>query len=244
MSSDPCPPLEIYLLGLVDFDEVQLLQRRLVYDLGESESVGALVLCEHPPTISIGRSGSRAHIAADDLELRRLGVEVRWVNRGGGTALHLPGQLNAYLSLDLQRAGLDLNGYVEGLHRALIDLLDDFNLRGGTRPGYPGVFVGNARVASIGVAVRRWIAYHGLTINVGPYLEPFRLLDEPGPDGAPLRRTSLEAQRQRPAPMPQVRESLIRNLERTFGLNRHHVFTDHPLIRRKARPHAYAQSLG
>ena len=94
------------------------------------------------------------------------------------------------------------------------------------------------------MAVKRWIAYHGLSLNVGPFLGAFQLLDEPGPDGLPLRRTSLEAQRQRPAPMPKVRESLLRHLEGTFGLTRHHVYTDHPLVRRKARLHAYAQSLG
>ena len=244
MSTALPPPLEIYLLGLVDFDEAQLLQRRLVYDLGEGEAAGALVLCEHPPTISIGRSGSRSHIAADDEELRRQGIDVRWVNRGGGTTLHLPGQLNAYLALDLERAGLDLRAYIDGLHRAVIAMLADFTITGTTVPHVPGVFVNNGRVASIGVAVKRWIAYHGITVNVGPFLEPFQLLDEPGPDGDRLRLTSLEAQRQRPAPMSKVRESLIRHLEATFELSRHHVYTDHPLIRRKARLYAYAQSLG
>ena len=244
MSTDLPPPFEVYLLGLVDFDEAQLLQRRLVYDLGESEVAGALVLCEHPPTISIGRSGSRAHIAADDEELRRLGIAVRWVNRGGGSTLHLPGQLNAYLALDLSRAGLDLKSYLDGLHRALIGMLAEFDLKATTRSSASGVFVANARVASIGVAVKRWVAYHGFSVNVGSFLGPFELLDEPGPEGTRLRSTSMEAQRQRPAPMPKVRESLIRHLESTFGLSRHHVYTDHPMVRRKARLHAYAQSLG
>src|SRR5947199_7250504 len=90
------PPLEVYLLGLVDFDDAQRLQRRLVYDLGERGGA-ALVLCEHPPTISVGRSGSRVHILPDDETLRSLGVSTHWVNRGGGCVLHLPGQLCAYL---------------------------------------------------------------------------------------------------------------------------------------------------
>lgn len=244
MATDLSPPLEVYLLGLVDFDEAQLLQQRLVYDLGESEAAGALVLCEHPPTISIGRSGSRAFIAADDEELKRLGINVRWVNRGGGTSLHLPGQLNAYLALDLSRARLGLRDYLDGLNRAVVALLNEFGLKGVAKPDGGGVFIGNAKVASIGVAVKRWIAYHGVTVNVGPFLEPFQILDEPGPDGGRLRLTSLEAQRQRPAPMPKVRESFIRHLESTFNLSRHHVYTDHPMVRRKARLHAYAQSLG
>lgn len=237
-------PLEVYLLGLVDFEDAQLLQQRLVYDLGEGGSAGALILCEHPPTISVGRGGSRAHIAADDEELRARGIPVRWVNRGGGCVLHLPGQLAAYFAMPLRDRGLDLHQYLDRLHGVLLGLLAEFDLRGTTHPGYPGVFVAGARVATVGVAVKRWTAYHGLTVNVGAYLEPFRLIDEPGPGSVPLRQTSLEAQRQRPAPMHRVREALIDQLGRAFGLTRHHLYTDHPLIRRKARANVYAESLG
>jgi lipoyl(octanoyl) transferase len=245
MPSPPSPPLEVYLLGLVDFEEVQQLQRRLVYDLGEGGGA-SLVLCEHPPTISVGRSGSRVHIALDDDELRAHGIKVYWVNRGGGCVLHLPGQLAAYLALPLAPPALDLQRYLAGLHAALVRVLAEFDLAGSGHPTAPGVFLGNARVATVGVAVNRWIAYHGLTLNVGPFLEPFDLIEEPGPGPgpAPLRQTSMEARRQRPAPMPKVRESLIRHLEAVFGLERHHVYSDHPLIRRKVRAHVYAQSPG
>jgi lipoyl(octanoyl) transferase len=238
------PPLEVYLLGTVDFDEVQTLQRRLVYDLGERPGA-ALVLCEHPPTISVGRSGSRAHISADDTELRSMDLPVRWVNRGGGCTLHLPGQLAGYLMLPLPAFGLDLKRYVDGLHRLLIDVLAEFDLTGATRPGAPGVFLGtgSSRVATVGVAVGRWIASHGFTLNVGAYLGPFRLIDEPTSQGMPtIRVTSMEAWRQRPTPMPKVREAVIRRVEAAFGVERHHVYTSHPLIRRKARVHVFAAS--
>jgi lipoyl(octanoyl) transferase len=240
-------PLEIYLLGLVDFDDIQQVQRRLVYDLGDRESGGgALILCEHPPTISVGRSGSRAHILLDDEELRSRGVAVRWVNRGGGCVLHLPGQLAGYLALPLARSGLDVRRYLDGLNRVLIGVLDEFDLLGATRPDASGVFLGNARVASVGVAVNRWIAYHGFTLNVSTFLEPFEAIDEPtGWPGRPmLRQTSMESRRQRPAPMAKVREAVIRRVEDVFGLERHHLYTHHPLIRRKVGTHAYAQSLG
>jgi lipoyl(octanoyl) transferase len=237
------PPLEVYLLGLVDFEDAQQLQRRLVYDAGEGGSA-ALVLCEHPPTISVGRSGSRTHIVPDDEELRSLGIRVRWVNRGGGCVLHIPGQLSAYLVLPLDRLGLNLQGYLDGLDQTLLGVLEEFDLRGETRPEAPGVFLGHARVGSVGIAVNRWIAYHGLTLNVGPFLEWFDLLDEPGIGPYPIRQTSMESRRQRPAPMARVREALIRRVEVVFGLERHHIFTHHPLIRWKVRAHVYAQSSG
>jgi lipoyl(octanoyl) transferase len=244
MSKDAPLPLEVYLLGLVDLEDVLLLQSRLVYELGEGEIAAALILCEHPPVITVGRHGSRAHIVPDDVELKARKVPVRWVNRGGGCQLHLPGQLSAYLCVSLHATDLSVLDYLRGLDQALMGLLDEFGIRGATHPGFPGMFIGNARLATVGVAVKRWIAYHGMTINVGAYLEPFRMLDEPGPGGATLRQTSLEAQRQRPAPMPRVREALIGQVERTFGLAARHLYTSHPLVRRKARPNVHAQSLG
>lgn len=239
--SPQAPSLEVYLLGLVDFEETQQLQRRLVYEQGERGGA-SLILCEHPPTISVGRSGSRSHLVPDDDELRALAIKVHWVNRGGGCVFHLPGQLVAYSILSLDSLGLDLNRYLEQLHATVLDVLDEFELRGRTVPGVDGVFLDNARVASVGIAVNRWIAYHGLTLNVGAFLQPFDLIDEPGIGPYPLRQTSIESRRQRPAPMSKVREALIRRFEARFGLERHHVYTQHPLVRQKVRSHVYAES--
>ncbi|MDX2035072.1 MAG: lipoyl(octanoyl) transferase [Isosphaeraceae bacterium] len=245
MSDPGTPPaLEVYLLGLVDFDEMQALQRRIVYDLGERDGA-ALVLCEHPPTISVGRSGSRMHIRPDDDALQAMEIPIRWVNRGGGCTLHLPGQVVGYFALPLDRMGLTLQGHLDGLVRMLTVVLREFGLPATNPDDSSGVFLGNARVATVGVAVNRWIAYHGFTLNVGPFLEPFRvLLDEPAPGGRSLRQTSMEAWRQRPTPPSQVRESLIRGVEREFGLERRHLFTRHPSLRRKVRTHVHAESRG
>lgn len=235
-------PLEIYLLGTVDFLEMQQLQRRIVYEHGERPGA-TLLLCEHPPTISVGRSGSRAHIAADDEALRGLGIRVHWTNRGGGCNLHLPGQLAAYVIMSLPE-GLNLAGYLDRLHRSVIGVLEEFELGGSVRPEVPGVFLGASRVALVGVAVNRWIAYHGLTLNVGPYLDLFDLLDEPGIGPSRLHQTSMESRRQRQAPMSRVREALIRHLEEGLGLERRHVYTGHPSIRREVLSDVYAPSPG
>jgi lipoyl(octanoyl) transferase len=237
------PPLEVYMLGLVDFSEVQQLQRRIVFELGE-QGGAVLILCEHPPTISVGRSGSRAHIGPDDETLRTLGIKVHWVNRGGGCVLHLPGQLAAYFALPLETCGLSLQDYLDRLHSAIMLVLKEFDLAAAVRADLPGVFSGPARIATVGVAVSRSIAYHGLTLNVGPYLEPFEVLEERGIGNGPMRHTSMEARRQRHTAMSKVREALIRNLEQVFGLERHHVYTHHPLIRRKVNSHVYAPSPG
>lgn len=233
--------LEVYMLGLVDFEDIQQLQRRLVYEQGERGGA-SLLLCEHPPTISVGRSGSRAHLVPDDAELRSMAIKVHWVNRGGGCVFHLPGQLAAYIILSLEPLNLNLKSYLEGLHATVLDVLAEFELRGRLYPGVDGVFLDHSRIATVGVAVNRWIAYHGLTLNVGAFLEPFDLIDEPGFGPYPLRQTSMESRRQRPAPMSKVRESLIRCFETRFGLERHHIYTQHPLVRQKVRSHVYAES--
>ncbi len=233
-------PLEVYLLGLVDFDDMLALQRRLLYEFGERPG-GALVLCEHPPTISVGRGGSRAEILADDEELHSWGVRVRWVNRGGGCVLHLPGQITAYLVLPLEPRSIGLAKYLENLNQVIKAVLHEFDMRTQIHADAWGLCVGEERIATIGVAVRRWIAYHGFTLNVGPFLAPFRLLSDPG-RSEPARVTSMEARRQRPAPMSMVRESLIRHVETIFELERHTLFTSHPLIRRLALTHVNTYS--
>ena len=173
-----------------------------------------------------------------------LGIKVHWVNRGGGCVFHLPGQLSAYFALPLETFGLTVGDYLDRLHTAIVLVLEEFDLTGHFRPGVPGVFSGQARIATVGVAVTRWIAYHGLTLNVGPYLELFDVLDEPGAGHAPLRNTSMEARRQRHTAMSKVREALVRRLEEVFGLERHHVYTHHPMINGKVFSHVYAPTPG
>lgn len=237
------PALETYLLGHVDFLEAHSLQRRFVYELGERGGA-SLILCEHPPTISVGRSGSRSHIIPDDETLRGLGIRVHWVNRGGGCVLHLPGQITAYLTLPLRPPVPTLADYLNGIDKLILAVLDEFMISGALHPDHPGIFLGRARVASVGVAVNRWIAYHGFSLNVGPCLDLFDVLEEPGIDGTPMRQTSMESRLQRHIPMAKVREAIVRHTQRVFELERHHVFTRHPLIRRKVLTHVYAPSPG
>lgn len=193
-------PLEVYLLGLIDFDEAQMLQRRLVYERGERAG-GALVLCEHPPTISVGRQGSWAHIRAGGDELEAHGIRVRWVNRGGGCVLHLPGQLAVYAVMPLLELGVGLAEYLSGLQRVVLGVLEEFDLGRAARARGSSILLGRERVGSIGVAVRRWIAYHGITLNVGPFLAPFQMIDDTGAIDGAVGYTSIEARRQRPASM-------------------------------------------
>src|SRR5436305_6658259 len=147
------PVLQVYLLGSVDFEAALALQHRLVFDIASNRSAAALILCQHPPLITVGRQGSRAHILCEHEELRARRWRVRWVNRGGGCLLHMPGQLAMYPILALDRLGLGLQDYVERLQAVVVAVLADCRIRGETRPGMPGVWVGDRLIAGVGVAV-------------------------------------------------------------------------------------------
>jgi lipoate-protein ligase B len=192
----------------------------------------------------VGRAGSRAHIGPDMATLKGLGIKVYYVNRGGGCVLHLPGQLAAYLALPLPAFGLTLKDYLDRLNAVVLGVLSEFDLKGRLRPDVSGVFSGPARIATVGIAVSRWIAYYGLTLNVGPYLHLFEMLDEPGIGTARLRQTSMESCRQRHTAMSKVRESLVRRVELAFGVKGHHLYSSHPQVQHKVFSHAYAPSPG
>src|SRR5262249_18370527 len=157
-----------YLLGTVSFDAALALQRRLVYQISGARESGSLLLCEHPPMISVGRHGSRAHVLFEPEELQNRGWRVRWVSRGSGCVLHLPGQLAVYPVVALDHHGLAIQAYLERLQQVVLAVLDDFSIRGATQAGRPGVWVNGRFVASVGVAVRDWVAYYGLYFNVNP----------------------------------------------------------------------------
>jgi lipoyl(octanoyl) transferase len=224
--------LQAYLLGVVDFEAALALQRYLVYQVGGDRQGAALLLCEHPPLITVGRQGSRGHILCEPEELRSRRWSVRWVNRGGGCLLHLPGQLAVYPILPLDRLGLDVQTYLERLQEVLVGVLADFSIRGETRPGQPGVWVNSRLIAGVGVAVRDWVSYYGAVLNVNPDLEPFRRVRCGG--GAELPMTSLERERRGPPRPSLVRERLLEHFAARFRFERTSLFFNHPTLPRKS----------
>jgi lipoyl(octanoyl) transferase len=231
--------LQAYLLGPVEFEAALALQRLLVYQVAGDRADAALLLCEHPPLVTVGRQGSRAHLLCEPDELHARRWQVRWVNRGGGCLLHVPGQLAAYPVVALDHLGLGVQAYLDRLHQVVIDLLDDFNIRGETRPGRPGVWVGPRPIAGVGVAVRSWVTYYGVHFNINPDLEPFRRVRWLGSE-EPM--TSLERERRGPLRPSLVRERFLEHFAARFGFGRTSLFFDHPFLGRKASPGAVAAS--
>jgi lipoyl(octanoyl) transferase len=230
--------LQAYLLGSVEFEAALAFQRRLVYHVSGDRDSSYLVLCEHPALITVGRQGSRKQILFEPEELSARRWPVRWVNRGGGCLLHLPGQLAVYPILALDHLGLGLHDYLRRLQEVVLAVLDDFGVDGQIRPGHSGVWVGSRMVAGIGVAVRDWVSYYGIALNVNPGLELFRRIR--WGEGGDEPMTSLERERRGRLRPSMVRERFLEHFACRFGFPRTALFSDHPSLKGKAPSDALA----
>ncbi len=154
-------------LGLADYQATLELQQRLVARVQAKADPSYVLLVEHnPPVITLGRQAAMQHVIADADQLAAAGVELVKVRRGGDVTWHGPGQLVAYPILRIDKRRLTLHGYVHCLEQAVIDVLARLGLAGRRRDGLIGVWVGEQKVAAIGVAVSKWVTYHGLSLNV------------------------------------------------------------------------------
>lgn len=141
-------------------------------------------LVEHPPVFTLGQAGRREHLISPRE------VPVVQSDRGGQVTYHGPGQLVAYALIDLKRAGIGVKDFVHALENSAIEILSLAGLAAERRPGAPGVYVDDTKIASLGLRVRRGCTYHGLALNVSVDLEPFSRIDPCGFPGLPVTRLS------------------------------------------------------
>lgn len=155
-------------LGRVPYDRAWQLQKRLVAERRAGEIPDTLVLLEHPPTFTVGRSGSLANVLLDSEARSSVGIELYEVDRGGDATYHGPGQVVGYPIVDLRARGGDVHAYLRSIEELLIRTLADFSLVGERDGHYTGVWVGGAKVAAIGVKVSLGVTSHGFALNVDP----------------------------------------------------------------------------
>ena len=184
--------LEVQWLGTVPYAEGVDLQKRLVEQRKLDAIPDQLLLLEHPPVITLGvkTRDDRTHIVATPQTLEDEGVEVVESGRGGDVTYHGPGQLVGYPILDLRPDRCDVHRYVRDLEEMLIQAVGRFDVVAERMPGLTGVWVGDKKLAAIGVRIARWITSHGFALNVTTRLEHFDLIV---PCGIPDKGvTSLE----------------------------------------------------
>ncbi len=160
-------------LGRVDYAPTLDAMRDFTAARGP-ETADEIWLLEHPPVFTLGMAGKREHLLAD------IGVPVVPIDRGGQVTYHGPGQLVAYLLLDLRRRGYGVRELVRRIEQAVIDLLDERGVAGERLAGAPGVYVAGAKIAALGLRVKNGCTYHGLALNVDMDLSPYRAINPCG----------------------------------------------------------------
>lgn len=174
------PALHIRRLGQVPYEPTWHAMREQT--LARAGDAGAVVpdelwLVEHPPVFTQGQAGKPEHL------LRDIGIPVVPIDRGGQITYHGPGQVVVYLLLDLQRRHLKVRELVNRIEQAVIDLLAEHKIVAARRAGAPGVYVGDAKVAALGLRVRNGCCYHGVSLNVDMDLSPFTAINPCGYEG-------------------------------------------------------------
>ena len=174
-------------LGLIEYRKAYALQK----EAGDEVIAGGperIFFCEHPAVFTLGRLADERYILTPREELKRRGISVLSIDRGGEVTLHAPGQMVVYPILDLKRRGKDLHEYLRRLEGAVIEFLKSYDVAAARNPGKTGVWVGRKKIASIGVGVKKWISSHGLAVNINTDLGLFSLIK---PCGLDVDMTSL-----------------------------------------------------
>jgi lipoyl(octanoyl) transferase len=207
--------MAVQRLGLVPYADALALQSRLVEERRAGAIPDQLLLLQHPHVITLGTSSHSDHVLLDEAERRLLGIELFETGRGGDVTYHGPGQLVGYPIFDLKPDRQDLHRYVRDLEHALIDALAGFGIAADRRAGLTGAWVGEEKIAAIGVRVSSgWITSHGFALNVGTDLGFFDAIVPCG-----IREygvTSMERLLGVPVALRDVEDAVVAAFEKVF----------------------------
>lgn len=224
-------------LGRHSYEDTLAVQR----EAARARIAGALeqdllLLVEHPPVVTLGRSSKTAHLLASPAMLRERGVELFEVERGGDVTFHGPGQLVGYPIVDLKRHRQDLHWYLRQVEELLIRALDAYGLLGRREPGYTGVWVENRKIASIGVHARDWVTWHGFALNVTTDLRFFELIVPCGIQA--VRMTSLQEEVGHAVSLADAAQRVARSAADVLGLEMSALSPDELYAALRAMPAA------
>jgi lipoate-protein ligase B len=202
-------------LGSTPYAQGLRLQEALVGARADGRTGDWLLFPDHPPVLTVGRGAAPGGLIADAATLASRGIEIFEVARGGDITWHGPGQLVGYTICDLSQTK-DLHRFLRALEAALMDVLSGYGIESAQVPGRTGVWVGERKIASLGIAVRRWVSYHGFALNVAPDLRQFDLIHPCGLRG--VRMTSVADLLGAGAPaFSEVRERAAAAVARSLG---------------------------
>jgi lipoate-protein ligase B len=208
--------VSFYDLGRISYESAWTLQRKLHAARVGDEAPDALLFCEHEPVITMGKSGRSQNLLVSQEELKRRGIDYFEVERGGDLTYHGPGQLVGYPIFRLPRLR-EVQGFVRKMESAIIATLQAFGIESERRADHPGVFVGGAKIASIGAAVRSGVTFHGFALDVCTDLNAFRTIN---PCGMPtVAVTSMAQAAGREISVQDVKPVMLQALEAAYQIS-------------------------
>ncbi|OEC33270.1 lipoyl(octanoyl) transferase [Pseudomonas cuatrocienegasensis] len=202
------PDCVVRHLGLADYLPTLEAMRRLTAERDE-HTPDEIWLLQHPHVFTQGQAGKAEHLLAPG------DIPVIQVERGGQVTYHGPGQLVAYLMLDLRRLGLGVRELVSAMELSLVDLLASYGVEAAPKADAPGVYVNGEKIASLGLRVRRGCSFHGLALNVDMDMSPFARINPCGYSG--LKMVQLKDLLETPAPLDEVAQRLELALRKQLG---------------------------
>lgn len=203
-------------LGMVSYERAYYLQRKIHEFRREGRVDDVLLLLEHAPVVTVGRGGKRDNILVSDEFLQRKGIRIFEIDRGGDVTLHCPGQLVGYPIFDLRVHGKNIHKYLRNLEEVIIRSLKIYGIEGHRIENHTGVWVGEKKIASIGIGVKGWVAFHGFSININPDLSYFSLIRPCGLESGKV--TSMSEISGRPVELRDFRQRLIEKFAEVFAL--------------------------
>lgn len=201
-------------LGTLDYAEAHALQKRLQALRIAGEIEDTVLLLEHPPVLTLGRSAKSQHVLAPPDVLQAHGISVHEVGRGGDVTYHGPGQLVAYPIIDLKPDRKDVRKYVWSLEEAMIRTCTELGVDAHRVQGLNGAWVGDRKIGAVGVRISRWVTMHGVALNACTDLGHFALIVPCGIQGKAV--TSLSAELDRPVLVDAIEEPMARHLGALF----------------------------
>jgi len=208
---------KVFDLGICDYKESLRCQKDIFNQVKSGILPSGLIICRHLPVITLGRNSSLRNILVSEEILKENGINVYESERGGDVTYHGPGQLTIYPVFNLNYLKKDIRWFIRKLEQCSIDFLNSFGIKAERRMGLTGVWVGKQKISSIGISIRNWITFHGLTINIkSDDLENFKLIR---PCGMDIEMGSLESLAQKEFNMQELKTQIIANFEDQFIFN-------------------------
>lgn len=169
--------LNVLNLGRCEYEKALEIQYDILKKRQDEYIEDTLILVEHPPVITLGRQAERAHIIGAEKLLQANGIKIFETNRGGDVTYHGPGQIVGYPIFNIKKSKMGIRQFVENLEEVFIKLLKDkYNISAERNPKHTGVWIGNSKIAAIGLAVKRGITMHGFAFNVNTNLDHFNFI--------------------------------------------------------------------